>query len=165
MKRLKIKSFNFWTNNFDTSTFGISKQHKLNVVNKQILSTYSLTNRVKRRLKIKLAKKKKTGKNRGETRFESVSKCSARLIVHFSFRKITNWGILLLLTQKCTGQLLQFLELLHQNPTWQLKSVHKKEGGGIDGTIDGSLMPALVPTLLCGMGLMWTHSQRSLSLP
>lgn len=48
MKCLKIKGFNFWTNNFDTSTFGISKQHKLNVVNKQILGTYSLTNRVKK---------------------------------------------------------------------------------------------------------------------
>lgn len=38
MKGLKIKSLNFWSNNFDTSTFCISKQHKQNVLNKQILS-------------------------------------------------------------------------------------------------------------------------------
>lgn len=99
-------------------------------------------------------------KNEGKTGFESVSKYSPWIIVHFFFRKITKWGTLLLLTQKCTGQLLQSLELLHQNFTWSDSwkawkvSTRKSKGGGIDGASDGALMPVLVPTLLCGMGLI-----------
>lgn len=48
LSALKLKASSFEvTNNFDTSTFWISKQHKLNVVNKQVLSTYSEPNTVK----------------------------------------------------------------------------------------------------------------------
>lgn len=42
MKCLKLKASIFEVpSSFDTSTFWISKQHKLNAVNKQILSTDS----------------------------------------------------------------------------------------------------------------------------
>lgn len=65
-----------------------------------------------------------------------------------------------MLEQKCTGQLLQSLELLYHNLTWSdsckawTVSNRESKGGGIDGTSDGSLMAVLVPTFLCGMGLM-----------